>query len=55
MLETLKPERILEIGTASGETLFLFTRVSCQNTIVVSIDLPGGKFGGGYLKQKIPI
>jgi predicted O-methyltransferase YrrM len=44
----LKPQRVLEIGTANGGTLFLWTQLAQPNATIVSIDLPGGKFGGGY-------
>ncbi|HEV8128311.1 MAG TPA: class I SAM-dependent methyltransferase [Candidatus Eisenbacteria bacterium] len=42
------PRVVLEIGTADGGTLFLFTRVAAPNAVMVSVDLPGGPFGGGY-------
>jgi cephalosporin hydroxylase len=51
----LKPKVVLEIGTARGGTLFLFTRVADPEAKIISIDLPGGSFGGGYPKWKIPI
>lgn len=41
------PRRVLEIGTASGGTLFLLTRVSDAEAVLVSMDLPWGS-GGGY-------
>jgi predicted O-methyltransferase YrrM len=44
----LNPSTVLEIGTAQGGTLFLWTRLAQKNATIVSIDLPGGKFGGGY-------
>ncbi len=44
----LKPERILEIGTAQGGTLYLWTQAASANATIVSIDLPGGDFGGAY-------
>ncbi len=47
-IKEIKPSNILEIGTANGGTLFLFTRVATQNARIMSIDLPGGEFGGGY-------
>ncbi|MFX1570573.1 MAG: class I SAM-dependent methyltransferase [Promethearchaeota archaeon] len=50
-----KPKYILEIGTASGGTLFLFTRVIAEDALIVSIDLPGGIFGGGFPKWKVPL
>jgi predicted O-methyltransferase YrrM len=43
-----RPRTVLEVGTASGGSLFLFTRVAADDATIVSIDLPGGKFGGGY-------
>jgi len=50
-----KPKNILEIGTSRGGTLFLFSRLASTNAIIISIDLPGGPFGGGYPVWKIPI
>ena len=55
ILEKLKPKTILEIGTANGGTLFLFCQVADPNATIISIDLPGGKFGGGYPRWKIPL
>jgi predicted O-methyltransferase YrrM len=43
-----KPKVVLEIGTARGGTLFLLSRVADPSAIIISLDLPGGKFGGGY-------
>ncbi len=40
--------RILEIGTADGGTLFVFCRVATDDAQIISMDLPGGRFGGGY-------
>ena len=48
MLRDLKPRYILEIGTARGGTLFIWTRVANEDALIISIDLPGGPFGGGY-------
>lgn len=45
-VQTLSPQRVLEIGTANGGTLFLITRVSAVDAQVMSVDLPGGPFGG---------
>ncbi len=53
ILKDLKPKTILEIGTARGGTLFLFTRIADPEAIIISVDLPGGKFGGGYTKWKM--
>jgi len=48
LLEGDPPRRVLEIGTAEGGTLFLLTRMAAPDSLVVSIDLPEGEFGGGY-------
>ena len=55
VLENRKPKVVLEIGTANGGTLFLFSRILPKDAIIISIDLPEGKFGGGYPKWKIPL
>ena len=55
ILDRRKPESVLEIGTACGGTLFLFTRIARENATIISIDLPGGKFGGGYPVWKVPL
>ena len=51
----LCPRVILEIGTANGGTLFMFTRVAATNAMLISIDLPGGDFGGGYPTWRAPL
>jgi predicted O-methyltransferase YrrM len=55
ILKEKKPRVILEIGTANGGTLFLFSRIVAEDAMIISIDLPSGSFGGGYPKWKIPI
>ena len=50
ILNDLNPRIILEIGTAGGGTLFLFTRIAHPEATIISVDLPGGPFGGGYTK-----
>jgi len=42
----------LEIGTANGGTLFLFSHIFSQDALIASVDLPGGRFGGGYESWK---
>jgi predicted O-methyltransferase YrrM len=39
---------IVEIGTAHGGTFYLFCQAASADAHLVSIDLPGGRFGGGY-------
>lgn len=55
ILSKRKPAVIVEIGTASGGNLFLFTRVAAEDALIVSIDLPAGRFGGGYPRWRIPL
>lgn len=53
ILAELRPERALEIGTAQGGTLLFLTRLASPRATIVSVDLPAGKFGGGYsIKQQ---
>jgi predicted O-methyltransferase YrrM len=54
-LAKLRPMVVCEIGTALGGTLLLFSRVSHSNATIISIDLLGGPFGGGYPKWKTPL
>jgi predicted O-methyltransferase YrrM len=51
-LAELQPRALVEIGTARGGTLFLLTRVAADDATIVSIDLPGGEFGGGYARRR---
>ena len=44
-----RPRLILEIGTAGGGTLFLFTRVAASDAILLTVDLPNG-----YSDLKMP-
>lgn len=55
LLWILRPKRLLENGTARGGTLFLLSQIADPNAVVISIDLPGGPFGGGYPEWKIPL
>jgi predicted O-methyltransferase YrrM len=55
VLEERKPEIVIEIGTATGGTLFLFCRTAAANAKIISVDLPGGRFGGGYQSWRIPL
>jgi len=45
---------VLEIGTNNGGTLFLFCRAADPAATVISVDLPGGLFGGGYSVLRVP-
>lgn len=51
-----QPKITLEIGTARGGTLFSFCKLAPDDAILISIDLPNGKWdGGGYPDWKIPL
>ena len=53
-IEKKRPSVILEIGTARGGTLFLASQLAADDALIISIDLPGGMYGGGYPDWKIP-
>jgi len=55
LIESKRPKTILEIGTASGGTLFLSALLADPNALIISIDLEFGMYGGGYPDWKIPI
>lgn len=48
------PTRVLEIGTARGGTLYLWTQAAKTDATIVSVDLPEGEFGGAYPACRIP-
>lgn len=48
VLAERQPKRALEIGTAHGGTLLFLTHLANPQATIVSVDLPGGTFGGGY-------
>lgn len=54
-LEKNPPQRLLEIGTATGGTLFMFTRIAAKTADIISIDLPFGRYGAGYLKYRVQL
>ncbi len=54
-VKKLRPQTVLEIGTHRGGTLYLWARLARPDATLVSIDLPGGKFGGGYSPFRSPI
>jgi len=48
MIRAEAPSSILEIGTAKGGNLFLLARFAGSEALVLSVDMPAGRFGGGY-------
>jgi len=55
LLAGSKPRYVLEIGTANGGTLLLFARAAAKDATIISIDLPGGDYGGGYSGWRVPL
>jgi len=51
----LRPKYIVEVGTAGGGTLLLWSRVAHPEATIVTIDLPGAKFGGGSSYLRVPL
>lgn len=51
-VEKMKPKIVVEIGTANGGTLLSLIKTSSPK-VAISIDMPGGAFGGGYAWYKI--
>ncbi len=48
LLKRRKLKTIVEIGTARGGTFYAWCKIAEPDATIVSIDLPGGPFGGGY-------
>ena len=42
-----RPTRVMEIGTFNGGTLWAWCQVAARDATLVSVDLPGGDWGGG--------
>jgi predicted O-methyltransferase YrrM len=47
-VSAIQPRTVVEIGTARGGTLYGLCQVAPDDATIVSVDLPGGQFGGGY-------
>jgi predicted O-methyltransferase YrrM len=46
LLRRLKQHVVVEIGSARGGTLFAWAHIARDDALLVSVDLPGGAFGG---------
>lgn len=55
ILQEEQPDTLMEIGTAQGGTLFLWTQALPSVSQFISLDLPGGRFGGGYTKKRVEL
>jgi predicted O-methyltransferase YrrM len=54
-IKKLRPKYIVEVGTAGGGTLLLWSRVADPHATIITIDLPGGQFGGGSSYLRVPL
>jgi predicted O-methyltransferase YrrM len=52
LVEEHEPRKVLEIGTCSGGTLYCWCRLATPDAVLISIDLPGGRWGGGYTEER---
>jgi predicted O-methyltransferase YrrM len=52
IVASIRPKKVLEIGTFQGGTVCVLARLSAPRATIISIDLPGGKFGGGQSKLR---
>lgn len=48
LVRRLQPRTVLEIGTMRGGSLWAWCQIAAPDATIVSVDLPGGPFGGGY-------
>jgi predicted O-methyltransferase YrrM len=55
ILQASAPKRSFEIGTNYGGTLLLLCAISPPEAKIISVDLPSGRFGGGYPRRKTPL
>jgi predicted O-methyltransferase YrrM len=53
LLQRRKLHTVIEIGTMRGGTLWLWCQLARPDAVVISVDLPGGEFGGGYPAKDI--
>jgi predicted O-methyltransferase YrrM len=53
LVEEHRPRNVLEIGTCAGGTLYCLCRLAEPDGTIVSIDLPGGDFGGGCTEERV--
>ncbi|MCK5085065.1 MAG: class I SAM-dependent methyltransferase [Candidatus Pacebacteria bacterium] len=53
LLKKRKLNIVVEIGTAKGGTFYAWCKIAQPEAVIVSVDLPGGPFGGGYTLNDI--
>lgn len=47
-----RPRSVVEIGTMQGGTLAAWCACAADDAVIVSVDLPGGEWGGGYNEER---
>jgi predicted O-methyltransferase YrrM len=47
-----RPRTVVEIGTHKGGTLYAWCQAAHPDALIISIDKPGGLFGGGYTEDQ---
>ena len=52
IVQKRSPRVVLEIGSYKGGTLFMWCRSNPSIEVAISLDLPDGKFGGGYERRR---
>ena len=52
LLECEQPRTVVEIGTATGGTLFMLTQIAPADATIISVDLPGGRLGGEMSSER---
>lgn len=55
LVQERRPKALIEIGTRNGGTFFMLCRLAHPRAKVISLDLPGGQFGGGYTIFQAPV
>ena len=48
-----KMDTVVEVGTARGGVFYALCKIAGDKAKVISIDMPGGQFGGGYVETDI--
>ena len=53
IVREFEPQTMMEIGTARGGSLFCWAQLARPDALLLSLDLPGGRWGGGYDVKQI--
>lgn len=55
ILKRRRLKTIVEIGTQKGGTIYVWHKIAQPDAVIISIDLPGGPFGGGYTLKEMKV